>query len=1193
MTATKVYPSTGYDSQGSSNSRGSESRHIVISPLSSEKVAWDCIVGLLIVYSVTVIPFRLGFDVEKGSAVVVFDFIVDIAFGLDMGATFFTAIEDDGSLNFNLKDIAKNYLTTWFIPDFVSTVPFDSIVPLIVKGVAPGTLRSIKLVRALRLFRLLKLFRVARLNRKVREAKVHEMVHPIVFELVGLFCKIFLIAHLLSCMFFYLSDCRSDPSNSDSTQDKWKACGHRGILHSEYLVAMYWTIATMLSVGYGDVYLSNNSGRLFSVAVMFIGSIMFGLIVATVTESVKNWDPREASRKVKMDEIREYMNERKLPKPLKAKVWQHYEYYYDKLARFPEEALLNSLPSALQMMVIERSRGGLSGIKLFRSQDYGILSEILPHVCPTFSDVDETIVSEGDFLVDCFFVSQGRVHATVTNSLTAGREVLVGVYTDGSDFGLSQALRCKTLWWSTHRSVSFTDLLWVSYSHIQQIAERNQQLKLLFENRASEEEQSQVLVRQYLSKPKDAGFVLMSDYVIRDGVVTCHSEVSDMYYKHIDKDSSVKLYKTIRVVAHGADGLDVLQDGLENTQQMLDRWIINPRSNSKRFFDVIVVLLVLFSSITIPFRLGFGLRTDTLWSTVDGVTEFVFFIDLLLAFFTAYEQSDYALNTVHKTIARRYLKSWFLIDFLSTIPLYRLSDNGNSSSVFQIFKTLKMVKLFRMLKVLRLAKVAKLIRIASYNNSRFNGNFAALEDVFMRILRLIAFLGFVTHLTACLWAWTSLHSDGPTWYSDIGLTNDQEWKKYVAAVYWTYATMATVGYGDIIAMNDSERLYSVFVMVMGSTVLAYIVGSVSTYAFNKNGGKSLQDQKLSISREYLRDQGVKKNVRQSLMKHVCHMIERRTSLDELRIWLQVPHNIRHKLILFSMRESIQTFPVLLKINETVLAVLLSLMDPCFCPATMYVYRKEMGSAGVYFILSGIAEVVDEIGQCMEDGIVVAEIQEGKFFGYDGLLSLTTRSYGYRSKTDLSMLWVSDEKLLLMKKELPLVFNTFVDVIKSSTASLNSYSRRGDDTYSRGKYVDQLGKMRQGLTSSEWLQCSGSRSDSSILVPQQSDGNGEAGNTVYCSSEVVDSVENGNLQLIPTLSSQVVDSGVPGEDVYQLPSDEFTMQTVDSVPPSLFSKASIVNDCSDSTVELSTDQVAQSKERKTLRNDMRMRSFDGD
>ena len=745
-------------------------------------------------YSVTVIPFRIGFFVKKGGAALGFDIFVDVCFAVDMIITFFTAFEEDGKHNVRLRAIAKNYITTWFVPDFVSTVPFDSIIPLVVEGVSPATLRSIKLVRALRLFRLLKLARVVRLNRKMREAKVNELVHPIVYELGGLFARIFVIAHLLACMFHYISGCHDDgPEDFESGEELWVVCGQEGDMFSHYLLAIYWTMTTMLSVGYGDVVLSSNGGRLFSVFVMFVGSITFGFIVATVAESVKNWDPRETARKAKMDEIREYMAEKALPKAMRRRIWMHFDYYYYKLSTFPEDVILDSMPIMLQQLVLEKTRGDLSSFKLFRKEDYGTLSQVLPHLRPTFSEPHNSIVLEGDFCLDLFFVVHGCVHASQQNIQTDNRQVLVGIFGDGSDFGMAGALRGDCTSWATYRSTVLTDLMWLSYEHVQSIAKRSEVMSAVFEARATEEQAGIEEVLKHVDSVDEVNSLRVPAFILCDGLVISCKNAIRMLGEDSVRPKQSRVYKTVTLMGKDDKNEDVYHENQETTKQMWERWVINPQCSHKLAFDLIVGMFVLLSAIALPYRLGFGIPTNTAWSAADAVTEVLFFLDLVTAFFTAYEQSDYVLNTVHKNIARRYLKSWFLVDLVSTIPLYRLSEGGSGTMVLSLLKTLKIGKVFRLFRLMRLARLVKLARVVTSDTSKMNSDFVAFEDVFTRICKLIAFLGFVTHLTACFWSWASLNSRGNNWHDEIGIANDDYLKKYIAAVYWTYATMATVG----------------------------------------------------------------------------------------------------------------------------------------------------------------------------------------------------------------------------------------------------------------------------------------------------------------------------------------------------------------------------------------------------------------
>merc|ERR1719162_1909865 len=48
--------------------------------------------------------------------------------------------------------------------------------------------------------------------------------------------------------------------------------------------------------------------------------------------------------------------------------------------------------------------------------------------------------------------------------------------------------------------------------------------------------------------------------------------------------------------------------------------------------------------------------------------------------------------------------------------------------------------------------------------------------------------------------------------------------------------MTTVGYGDIIAKNNWERVYTIFSMILGATMFGYIIGSIAALAGSEGKG---------------------------------------------------------------------------------------------------------------------------------------------------------------------------------------------------------------------------------------------------------------------------------------------------------------------------------------------------------------------
>lgn len=52
--------------------------------------------------------------------------------------------------------------------------------------------------------------------------------------------------------------------------------------------------------------------------------------------------------------------------------------------------------------------------------------------------------------------------------------------------------------------------------------------------------------------------------------------------------------------------------------------------------------------------------------------------------------------------------------------------------------------------------------------------------------------------------------------------------RYVTSMYWAMSTMATVGYGDVTPVHFSEKIVAMVGMLVGVTIFAYIMSTVSS-----------------------------------------------------------------------------------------------------------------------------------------------------------------------------------------------------------------------------------------------------------------------------------------------------------------------------------------------------------------------------
>lgn len=128
---------------------------------------------------------------------------------------------------------------------------------------------DLKSLRAIRLFRILRLFKFLRYGNTLEKMKKS-------FNIIKRKLFLFTLATLLLLYFssigIYYFENEAQPEVFTSLFD-----------------AMWWSVATLTTVGYGDVYPITNGGKIFASAIVFIGlglvAIPTGLIASSLTKA--------------------------------------------------------------------------------------------------------------------------------------------------------------------------------------------------------------------------------------------------------------------------------------------------------------------------------------------------------------------------------------------------------------------------------------------------------------------------------------------------------------------------------------------------------------------------------------------------------------------------------------------------------------------------------------------------------------------------------------------------------------------------------------------------------------------------------------------------------------------------------------------------------------------------------------------
>lgn len=1029
----------------------------VINPSATWKVCWDIFVGVIILYSAIVVPFRLGFHVVMSKAWLLAEVSVDVVFLIDMIFSLFTSYEENGEHVHQLQAIAKNYMKSWFMLDLVSTMPFYLF---------GNNLKSLKLVRVIRLFRLLKLIRLLRLNHKLANAKTSGHITLAFYELSMVLIVTLFLSHLFSCMFYILSAC---DGATEADGYSYEQCGSLHNLYSKYLLSLHWTLATVLKVGYGDVLLSTQSGMMYSVAVMAMGSIISGYILAVMLKQAETANPIATEKSIRMNEIGLYLREKEIPRKVMQRLSKHFDYYYSQISSLQEPQDMGTTAPALRLDLFNVMRSDIVKLNMF-SQEFLLFSELQRYFHPFLADSGETIVSEGDACAEIFFLIHGCIHGLKytkqSSVVTETSQSLVGMWSDGGQFGTAAAMMMEDACWASYVSISVSDMVWIDIAGIvlsfdtslalNNIAKReldnhttvNSQLKNV---RIDSEGCSVCPLIIYNEK------VLSPDHVEKNGLMKRGLSVKSSNKSSNKSVSSVEtnqdaVFRVAKLTGAFVDGHREFDVELETTMEMLQRGIINPHWHVKMIWDLFVIICTVAAIITLPLRFGFELKDTLGWITYDIIVEVTFLVDMVLGFFTAYERPDFLLNTEHRFIAINYFKGWFIFDFMAGFPFSLLLTNSQVV-LLKLFKVVRIVKVIRILKILKVSRLLKVLKITKGNATKFTSPFSNFENTTLKLVRCISIACLVTHFGACGWGKLDrMRKDGKDWTNEYNApVGESLYSLYVAAFYWAVATATGTGYGDIVGQNDNERLFNIFFMIGGISTMVYLVGQVA-----ESGKDESRDcGKVGTVRSYLAEQALHESLKTAVLRHFAYAVSTRSEFNEVHLWSRMPFTTRVIVALAAHKHVISKFPKIFKPEEKSLTyILLKYLEPSLVVANAYVYTFETGSAGIYLLLRGEGEIVDET-EDMEE-IILSNIIDGEVFGLEASHKDAITFVGVRALSDMMMYVLSVSKMTSMKSDHPLCAKKILRLLTNGMGS-------GDNPHEKAVRRNHHLKRSQGAT----------------------------------------------------------------------------------------------------------------------------------
>ncbi|XP_053202854.1 potassium voltage-gated channel unc-103-like isoform X3 [Panonychus citri] len=521
----------------------------------------------------------------------------------------------------------------------------------------------------------------------------------------------------------------------------------------------------------------------------------------------------------------------------------------------------------------------------------------------------------------------------------------------------------------------------------------------------------------------------------------------------------------------GDDMIKSLTAARKGANRGILKWTILHYSPFKAIWDWIILILVIYTAIFTPYYAAFLLQSNTrivtnindpnvprqdqsfslveakdlatsrydLLFIIDIVVDIMFIIDILINFRTTYiNQCDEVIIVVTNPnkIATHYLRGWFIIDLVAALPFDLIFIEADIDDATTLIGLLKTARLLRLVRVAR-----KIDRYSEYG--------AAV------LLLLVAAFALVAHWLACIWyaignaerlkdynyrykiGWLYvLANDTYHFYEHDGTGGPSIRTKYITALYFTFSSLTSVGFGNVAPTTDMEKVFSVITMLVGSLMYASIFGNVSAIIQRLYSGTARYHTQLLRVREFIRFHQVPNPLRQRLEEYFQHAWSYTNGIDMNMVLKGFPECLQADICLHLNRNLLNNSAAFKDASPGCLRALSMKFKTTHAPPGDTLVHKGDVLVALYFIARGTIEILNE-------DTVVAILSKDDVFGENPLRypTIGKSSCNVRALTYCDLHKISREDLLQVFEMYPEFIENFNGNLKV-TFNLRDESQKG-------------------------------------------------------------------------------------------------------------------------------------------------------
>ncbi|KAM3139802.1 hypothetical protein pb186bvf_008044 [Paramecium bursaria] len=387
------------------------------------------------------------------------------------------------------------------------------------------------------------------------------------------------------------------------------------------------------------------------------------------------------------------------------------------------------------------------------------------------------------------------------------------------------------------------------------------------------------------------------------------------------------------------------------------------------FIEVITALITILQLFTITLSITFD------FDLPDSI-DLLSYLFILFEIFLKYNIGFYERSNIIQK--KGNIDFQFLFDLLTLLP-----------QLIYFFAQNTVTNYLRLLFYYRCSNINLVFAKIEYKLSDLKQNFLQLIKLYFTLIT-------AAHIIGCFWyilGTTETENWILAYFTDVEL---DKMTLYITSLYWSITTMLTVGYGDVLPVNQNEKIYAILTMLIGCCLFGYVMNSIGVIFDRINNNEKQLRLEMQRLNNFLDSKNIDEKLKSKFRKYLEHthlkqqshklMGKRNIQNISAELMLEFNHQIitklSHKNFLLGKFE----YPVILQLSKV-------LQEQNFLPDEL-VYEKSSTSFHLYMILQG--QVIEQFQR--QSNQIVEHYKSNQCFGEVDFISGQRIQCGFISET---------------------------------------------------------------------------------------------------------------------------------------------------------------------------------------------------